>query len=67
MTAAEKVRKNLIGTTVAQLDRERVTISIGAAAYPDPAIQSPVEMVRRADEALLKAKHGGRNRVEPAA
>ncbi len=67
LLTAEKVRKNLIGTTVAQLDRERVTISIGAAAYPDPAIQSPVEMVRRADHALLKAKQGGRNRVETAA
>ncbi len=67
LVTAEKVRKNLIGTTVSQLDRERVTISIGAAAYPDPAIQSPVEMVRRADQALLKAKQGGRNRVETAA
>ena len=67
LVTAEKVRKNLIGTTVGQLDRERVTISIGAAAYPDPAIQSPVEMVRRADQALLKAKQGGRNRVEAAA
>jgi len=67
LITAEKVRKNLIGTSVGQLDRERVTISIGAVAYPDPAMQSPVEMVRRADQALIKAKQGGRNRVETAA
>ncbi|MDX1594058.1 MAG: diguanylate cyclase [Gammaproteobacteria bacterium] len=67
MVTAEKIRKNLIGTAVTQLERERVTISIGTAAYPDPSIQSPVEMVRRADQALLKAKQAGRNRVEAAA
>lgn len=67
MATAEKVRKNLIGTAVGQLDRERITISIGAVAYPNPAVQSPVEMVRRADQALYKAKQGGRNRVEAAA
>ncbi len=67
LVTAEKVRKNLIGTTVGQLDRERITISIGAVAYPNPAVQSPVEMVRRADQALFKAKQGGRNRVEAAA
>ena len=64
--AAEKVRKNLIGTSVNQLDRERITISIGIASYPDPEVQSPVELVRRADQALGRAKQGGRNRVEAA-
>lgn len=67
LLTAEKIRKNLIGTSVGQLDRERITISIGAVAYPNPTVQSAIEMVRRADQALYKAKQGGRNRVEAAA
>lgn len=41
-----------------------VTISIGSATYPDdPEIVEPEMLVYLADQALLEAKEGGRNRV----
>lgn len=42
----------------------RVTISLGVAAYCAP--ESGAEFLRRADEALYRAKHLGRNRVSAA-
>ena len=40
-----------------------VTISVGVAGLPDPAVKDATELVARADEALYESKHGGRNRV----
>ena len=40
-----------------------VTISVGIAGLPDPAVKDASELVARADKALYKSKHGGRNRV----
>lgn len=39
-----------------------VTVSVGAAVYPDQA-SNPIELVARADEAMYQAKRQGRNRV----
>jgi len=40
----------------------RVTISLGVATYPQDA-QAPEELVEKADQALYRAKHSGRNRT----
>ncbi|HEY4184606.1 MAG TPA: GGDEF domain-containing protein [Polyangia bacterium] len=40
-----------------------VTISVGIAALPDPAVKDATDLVARADKALYQSKHGGRNRV----
>ncbi len=40
-----------------------ITISIGIAALPDPAVKDATDLVSRADKALYQSKHGGRNRV----
>jgi diguanylate cyclase (GGDEF)-like protein len=40
----------------------RRTISVGVAAYPEDAL-NPGELVQRADEALYRAKHAGKNCV----
>lgn len=42
-----------------------LTLSIGAATCTD-GDESPTSFIHRADEALYKAKHNGRNRVESA-
>jgi diguanylate cyclase (GGDEF)-like protein/PAS domain S-box-containing protein len=41
-----------------------VTVSIGVAAMPSDSISVPEDLVRRADEALYRAKQQGRNRIE---
>jgi len=44
-----------------------LTISVGIATCPDPGVQSPEELLRRADVAMYTAKHSGRNRIFPFA
>jgi diguanylate cyclase (GGDEF)-like protein len=46
--------------------RVRITVSGGVASLADD-IPNEEELLRRADEALYEAKHGGRNRVCPYA
>lgn len=45
---------------------EKVTVSIGIAVAPDPAVTTGEELVRAADKALYTAKALGRNRAETA-
>lgn len=44
-----------------------VTISIGIATRPGEGVESAEALIARADAALYRAKHRGRNRVEAAA
>jgi two-component system cell cycle response regulator len=55
--AVEKHRFTFEGTHIP------VTISVGIAGLPDPAIKDATDLVARADKALYQSKHGGRNRV----
>lgn len=59
--AAGKMRVQHLGRELPQ-----VTVSIGVAAFPGDG-DSPESLLRVADEALYRAKHNGRNRVEQAA
>jgi diguanylate cyclase (GGDEF)-like protein len=43
-----------------------VTISIGVASAPAARIKSPRDLVEKADKALYRAKHNGRNQVQIA-
>jgi diguanylate cyclase (GGDEF)-like protein len=44
----------------------RITISVGVASFPE-AGDNPQSVLKAADDALYRAKEGGRNRVELAA
>lgn len=60
---AERIRKKVAEHTIAIRRREtKVTVSIGIATLPDDA-RMKTELIRKADEALYRAKEGGRDRV----
>ncbi len=62
---AERIRSDI---EALQLEHDgemlSVTASFGIASYPDSGAGSPVDLVRRADRALYRAKKTGKNRVE---
>lgn len=65
LTPAGRILKAVSGHHVSALPpEERVTISIGIAAIPDPAITTSEKLIQLADEALYRAKKNGRNRFE---
>jgi len=67
-TVAENLRARVeaLGIPHETSRRKVVTISIGyATSAPASAEASPHTLVTAADEALQRAKRGGRNRVEP--
>jgi two-component system cell cycle response regulator len=61
---AERLRRAIEGHVFRAGAKElRVTVSVGVACYPSEAVDSPVALIRQADQALYRAKQGGRNRV----
>ncbi|MBN36811.1 MAG: PleD family two-component system response regulator [Rhodospirillaceae bacterium] len=68
-TVAERLRQGVadgpfkLSRSDVELD---LTISVGVANF-DSSVENPDDLFRRADEALYKAKNGGRNRVVCAA
>jgi diguanylate cyclase (GGDEF)-like protein len=60
LTVAERIR---VSVELADFDGERVTLSVGAAAYPGSA-STPEGLLRAADEALYASKREGRNRTQ---
>ena len=63
LTVAEKIRQSVSETPVEGMGERRLTISIGAAGFPDVKVTNIEELVHKADEALYRAKEGGRNQV----
>ena len=70
LTWSETLRKRVAATPF-MLDEEvggasarerKLTFSAGLASCPVDAVDMP-SLMRRADQRLIKAKHGGRNRV----
>ena len=66
-TVGERLRRAVEGSFLRDGEKSiKVTISIGGAAFPDANVQSEQDLIALADEALYRAKEGGRNRVEIA-
>jgi diguanylate cyclase (GGDEF)-like protein len=61
--AAERIRQAIAETPLEiESNRIEITVSIGIATY-QPQDQTIETILRRADDALLQAKHQGRNRI----
>jgi diguanylate cyclase (GGDEF)-like protein len=58
-------KKNAAASPSQPLDRLSVTVSIGVAE-PSTRYRQPEQVIQSADQALYRAKHKGRNRVELA-
>ena len=64
MHVAERLRQEVESQTfTGSMSDLRVTISMGVATCPAPGISSVADLIREADDALYRAKQGGRNRV----
>ncbi len=66
MMVAERLRERIEGNLLQTLDaRVHVTASIGVAGVEGGfSVHQAGELIALADQALYRAKHGGRNRVE---
>lgn len=61
---AERVREAVAEHVYEDEEHEvRMTVSCGAAAFPNPGTDTPDDLVKLADKALYEAKESGRNRV----
>ena len=64
---AEKLRTLVESTPITTQDGPiHVTVSIGVGTVPHPNIHAAKELIVAADEALYRAKRGGRNQVQVA-
>jgi diguanylate cyclase (GGDEF)-like protein len=63
----ERLRRAVEDSSVADGEKTvRVTLSAGGVAYPSQNVAQEDGLIKLADEALYRAKEGGRNRVELA-
>lgn len=63
---AQRLREKIEEAKFEDNDKNRipVTVSIGVGTYPAAGVSSYAELIKKADDALYRAKGNGRNRVE---
>ena len=65
VVAAERLREAVLAISfAAPMENLSVTVSVGVATFPSPSVDGVDSLLQKADEALYRAKNGGRNRVE---
>jgi len=63
LVVADRIRKSMAAQSFQSVGDKKITISIGIADIPDPAINTREQLINAADQALYDAKKSGRNRV----
>jgi len=66
LSIAERIRAAILALEIAHPDSDVascVTVSVGVATAREGHIDGPDELIERADQALYRAKRGGRNRT----
>ena len=61
---AERLRKLVGGNVYSGLKGRHITMSFGVVSYPELAVTNSGDFVNHADDALYKAKRGGKNCVK---
>ena len=65
VVVAERLREAVqVLAFAAPMGNLSVTVSVGVATFPSASVDSADSLFVEADEALYRAKNGGRNRVE---
>ncbi len=68
LTVAEHLRNDVQTISFEPpMEKLAVTVSAGVATFPSPQVDDVDSLIRKADEALYRAKQNGRNRVESMA
>jgi diguanylate cyclase (GGDEF)-like protein len=65
LNAASRILSEISGYAFKGI-RQKITVSIGIASIPGPAIDTPEKFIEISDSALYTAKANGRNRIEIA-
>jgi diguanylate cyclase (GGDEF)-like protein len=64
MMFADRMRHRIANFAFGEPTRPvRITVSVGIACFPDPAVDTPESFIAQADAALYRAKADGRNVV----
>jgi len=63
MTVGERLRRAVANHGFSGVNNRRITVSIGIAGIPNPAMETMEQLIHASDLSMYEAKKGGRNMV----